>query len=61
MGCSREHVPGFMQYVRQDVYKDPIDWAIFTYLDAKYPSLKPHLFYPSLFQHVGDISTLEAV
>jgi hypothetical protein len=46
-----------MEFVRQDVYKDPIDWAIFTYLDAKYPHLKPHLFYPSLFQHIGDIST----
>jgi hypothetical protein len=45
--------------VRQDVYKDPIDWAIFTYFDAKYKHQlnKPHLFYPSLFQHIGDLSS----
>jgi hypothetical protein len=48
-----------MRSVRQDVYKDPIDWAIFTYFDAKYKHQlnKPHLFYPSLFQHIGDLSS----
>lgn len=53
--CRRETLPGFIDFVRRDIFKDPLDWAVFTYYDNQ--GKRPAIFQPSLFQHVGDIST----
>jgi hypothetical protein len=47
---------GFIAHMESDVYQDPIDWAIFTFHDFL-KKKRPHIFYPSLFQHVGEVST----
>ena len=57
---SREHIPDFIAYVRQDVFEEAIDqfmtrfYANMTLSD----DLFPHEFVPNLFQHVGETSTL---
>jgi hypothetical protein len=52
---KRESLPGFIDFVRRDIFKDPLDWAVFTYFDSH--GKHPAIFVPSLFQHVGDVST----
>jgi hypothetical protein len=44
--------------VRQHLFSDSIDWHISKFFDTLKRAEKPRVFFPSLVQHVGDVSTV---
>ena len=57
--CRHSDLPGLIASIRAWAYNMPIDHLIERHFDTslQHAHLAPHVYVPSLMQHVGDIST----
>jgi hypothetical protein len=61
-GNRRQLLLGFVDHIETHLYQAPIDWLVFQYHDELTPLRHlPHVYYPSLFQHLGHVSSFQDV